>query len=66
VIDGYNGYLIPVKDSSTLAEKLDILIADESRRINMGKNSRRYAEENFSIDTVISKHLAIYEELIGS
>ncbi len=66
VIDGYNGYLIPVKDSSALAEKLDTLIADKDRRIEMGKNSRRYAEENFSIDTVISKHMAIYEELIGS
>ncbi len=65
VIEGYNGYLIPVKDSSALAEKLDVLIADVSRRIEMGKNSRRYAEENFSIETAISKHLAIYEELVG-
>lgn len=26
VVDGYNGYLIPVKDSDTLAEKLNILL----------------------------------------
>ena len=66
VTDGYNGFLVPVRDSSALAEKLDMLIADKSLRVRMGENSRKYAEENFSIDTVVSKHLAIYNELIAS
>lgn len=63
VIDGYNGYLIPVKDSDTLAEKLDILFSDSSLRKTMGLNARKYAEENFSIDIVVEKHLSIYKEL---
>ena len=64
VIDGYNGYLIPTKDVDALVEKLDILLGDAKLRQEMGKNSRKYAEENFSIDVVIERHLAIYEELM--
>lgn len=64
VIDGYNGYLIPIKDVDALVEKLDILLGDAKLRQEMGKNSRKYAEENFSIDVVIERHLKIYEELV--
>lgn len=64
VIDGYNGYLIPTKDVDALVEKLDVLLGDAKLRQEMGKNSRKYAEENFSIDVVIERHLKIYEELV--
>lgn len=63
VIDGYNGYLIPTKDVDALEEKLDILLNDAKLRQEMGRNSRKYAEENFSIDVVIERHLKIYQEL---
>ena len=65
VIDGYNGFLIPTKNAEALVEKLDILLSNPSLRQEMGRNSRKYAEENFSIDVVIDKHLSIYNELIG-
>lgn len=64
VIDGYNGYLIPTNDVDALVDKLDILLGDAKLRQEMGKNSRKYAEENFSIDVVIERHLKIYEELV--
>lgn len=63
VVDGYNGYLIPVKDSDTLAERLKILFEDEGLRRNMGRNSRMLAEKDFSIENVIQKHLEIYNQL---
>ena len=63
VIDGYNGYLIPVKDSDVLAEKLRTLFEDEDLRLNMGRNSRILAEKDFSIENVILKHLEIYNQL---
>lgn len=65
VIDGYNGYLIPTKNVDALVEKLDILLSDSALRQEMGRNSRKYAEENFSIDVVIERHLKIYQELIA-
>lgn len=64
VIDGHNGYLIPTKDVDALVEKLDILLSNAKLRQKMGRNSRAYAEANFSIDQVIEKHLAIYNELV--
>lgn len=64
VIDGYNGYLIPTKDVDALVEKLDILLSDATLRQEMGRNARKYAEENFSIDVVIERHLKIYNELV--
>ncbi len=63
VIDGYNGFLIPIKDSDTLVERLRILLVDEKRRLEMGRNSRKLAERYFSIDNVIEKHLYIYNIL---
>lgn len=65
VIEGYNGYLIPTKDVDALVEKLDVLLSDAALRQEMGRHSRKYAEDNFSIDVVIERHLNIYNELIG-
>lgn len=63
VIDGYNGFLVPVKDSAALAEKIKILIDDKALRYRMGANSRKMAERDFSLDTVVSKHLEVYRRL---
>ena len=62
VIDGYNGFLIPIRDANALAEKLRILIEDKELRQQMGRNARKYAEDNFSIEDVIKRHLDIYAE----
>ena len=66
VIDGYNGFIIPVKDSKALAEKIAILAENEELRIKMGVNARKYAEDNFDVQDVIRKHLAIYQELLST
>ena len=65
VDDGVNGFLIPIKNSEALAEKLRILIEDKELRIKMGRASRQKAEREFSIDDVVKKHLECYEELIS-
>jgi len=64
VIDGVNGFLIPTKNVDALMEKLELLINDADLRMKMGKAGREYAEENFSIEVVKERHLAIYSELI--
>lgn len=63
VEDGYNGFVVPIKDSDILAEKLDILLSDAHLRNRMGLNSRKVAERDFSIKEVVKRHLAIYDEL---
>lgn len=61
VDDGVNGFLIPVKDSEALAEKLRILLNDKALRSEMGKQSRLKAEREFSLEDVVDKHLEIYQ-----
>lgn len=60
VIDGENGFLIPIKDSSILAEKIKKLVDNPELRQEMGLKSRNYAEMYFSIDNVVNKHLELY------
>jgi len=64
VDDGVNGFLVPVKNSEALAEKLRVLIEDGELRKKMGEASRRKAEQEFSIETVVQRHLEIYDSLI--
>lgn len=65
VVNNVNGFLIPIKSPKVLAEKIEILINDESLRISMGKESRKIAVSKFSIDEVIRRHLRIYNEVCG-
>jgi len=64
VIDGHNGFLVPVKDTEILLQKMKILIDNGKKRTEMGKNSRKFAEKEFSITQVIEKHLIIYRSLL--
>ena len=63
VDDGVNGFLVPIKDSEALADKLRILIEDKDLRVKMGKASREKAEQEFAIEKVIQKHLDIYNQI---
>lgn len=66
VENGTNGFLIPIKDSRTLADKLKILIDHPDLRKEMGRNSRHIAERDFSLENVIQKHLEIYNHLASN
>ena len=63
VDEGVNGFLVPVKDSTVLADKLQLLINDKSLRQQMGRNARLKAEREFSVENVVEKHLEIYDSL---
>ena len=63
VDDGVNGFLIPVRDSNALAQKLRVLIDDRELRVRMGKAARIKAEREFAIEKVIESHLDIYNRI---
>lgn len=65
VTDGENGFQVPIKDVNALAEKLKVLIDNPELRSKMGRAARKKAEKEFSVDDVIKKHLAIYQELVS-
>ncbi len=61
---GVTGDLVPPRDSRSLYEVLLSLIRDEKRRKFYGDNGQQRAKTLFSIESVVSKTLGIYEELV--
>lgn len=53
--DGITGYKVPSRSVSALVEKSTILIRDESLRIKMGKNARKFVEERFDEKILLNK-----------
>lgn len=62
VKDGYNGYLLPLKEE-VFVEKMNDLIENEGKRKEMEKNSRSYFESDFFIDNRIKALEDIYTEV---
>jgi glycosyltransferase involved in cell wall biosynthesis len=63
--DGINGFLVPPKDYSALAEKVNIILDDPDKRIRFGKAGRQHIIENFRIQDTAEKYLALYKQLLG-
>ena len=64
VKDGLTGFLISPKDPEALAEKIEYLLGNKDLLEKMGSEARKFAEEEFSSDKVVNKHLKIYEDLL--
>ncbi len=47
VEDGYNGFLVPVKDVDAMVEKCIWVLENPDEMVKMGANARKYAEEHF-------------------
>lgn len=52
VEDGVNGFLVPVKDSKALAEAMERFIKNPALVEQMGRESRRIAEEKYDVHKV--------------
>ncbi len=65
VRDGVNGYLVPIKDASALAEALALLIDNSYERRRMGRQSRKLAESEFAWEYIAEQYMKVYEQLIG-
>ena len=61
VVDGVNGFLVPVRDVEQLTERLARLIADAELRRCMGAAGRARVERCFALPKVIDETLGLYE-----
>ncbi|MGV8934796.1 MAG: glycosyltransferase family 4 protein [Gallionellaceae bacterium] len=59
VIDGVNGYLVPVRDAAALAEAMMRFIKTPNHIESMGRESRRMAEERFDVHKINARMLEI-------
>lgn len=65
VVHGKTGLIIPIRDPDSLANAIVELIRKPDLRNLMGKEARCYAEREFDVKSVVSKHLEIYQEVQG-
>ena len=65
IVENRTGLMVPVRDSPALADAMRSLIGDKAARLRMGIAGRALAEQEFSIDHVIHRHLEIYRGLSG-
>jgi glycosyltransferase involved in cell wall biosynthesis len=52
VIDGYNGFLVPIKDSRKLAERILLLLENENLKMSMAVNSYQLCLEKFDVKQI--------------
>ncbi len=64
VDNGVNGFVVPVKDPKSLAEKIIYLLQNEDIRKKFGKINRKIIEERNNYYKEMKKMEDIYKELI--
>tara|TARA_B100001758_G_C18336566_1_gene571931 strand:- start:72 stop:1205 length:1134 start_codon:yes stop_codon:yes gene_type:complete len=64
IINKKTGLLVPAKDSHQLADAILMLLNNPELCKSFGEAGRIFAEENFSIEHVVSEHLGIYSNLV--
>jgi glycosyltransferase involved in cell wall biosynthesis len=65
VVDGQNGYLVPVRDAQALAAAMCRMIDAPACIGTMGASARTRAEASFDEQLVIRRTLATYEKLLA-
>ncbi len=60
-----NGYLANAYDTTDLARGIGLLVENESLSLEMGTRSRHKVEQQFDIEEVAKKHIALYVELLN-
>ncbi len=65
VADGTTGFLVPVGDVSTMAERALRVLTDATEHERLKRNAAARALE-FSADRVVPRYEALYQEVLGS
>ncbi len=65
VQDGENGLQVPARDPAALAEALRRLIEDPALRARLGARGREIACDDYGLESVLERTLAVYETVAG-
>jgi len=60
--DGINGYLVPVKHTALLAEKIEALLRDPQTAADMGVEGHRLVTSNFSKELHFKRLMSVFEK----
>jgi glycosyltransferase involved in cell wall biosynthesis len=63
--DGVNGFLVPSRDAMALAQKIRYALElSDVRRREIGAAARKKVVEHFSLETMISAYVELYDKLL--
>ncbi|WP_100753528.1 glycosyltransferase family 4 protein [Vibrio salilacus] len=65
IIEGESGYVVPVKDSQAIADKIRLLSQDKNKRIVMGKRAQSRIRDEFSTQATAKQHIAFFQSLLN-
>lgn len=66
VVDTETGYLVPLDDDQTLAQRVVELLRDEQLRARMGEAGRRRVETVFSREVMVQNMIELYRRIVPS
>jgi len=64
IIDGQNGFLVPVNDHIALAKKIALLLDNHQLREEIGKANQKTVQEKFSLKRMIDNHEEYFRRLL--
>jgi rhamnosyl/mannosyltransferase len=62
---GQTGLTVPPADPDSLAASINTLLNDPDLRASLGNAARLRARQQFSLETMVSRTLSLYEEVTG-
>lgn len=65
VVDGETGLLVPTENVEALRDAIAALIDDDGLRARMGAAGRERMQKEFSIATMVDKHVSLYESILN-
>ncbi len=66
VSDGETGLFFPPGDARSLAETIEILVSDASRRRGLGLKAREYASRELDVRGMVEGYARVHEEALAS
>jgi glycosyltransferase involved in cell wall biosynthesis len=66
VIDGVNGWRVPVRDAARLADAIADALSDRARLVAMGERSRDHVVRTLAREIVVRDMLALYRRVLGA
>jgi glycosyltransferase involved in cell wall biosynthesis len=65
IIDGFNGLLVPVKNSEKISEKIIYLLKNPEICKKMGENGYSLVKKNFSIEKMVKSYEELYLKILN-
>jgi glycosyltransferase involved in cell wall biosynthesis len=66
VEDGVTGYVVPVRDSAALAERIGALLADPGLADRLGQQGLRHARTKYSYPRLVRDIVGVYEQVLDA